>query len=692
MSGCCEEKFNNFLLNDKRGWWTNFGLNTFDKMIPESMLVKDFKDLPSFPMYLAAAIFNLVWWAVFLYFIITAYQSGVTDTYISFDEESGDCSEVPFTVTGNYLADSSGHWESNKKYNDATALYEADFLSFESTNAQYKKTFAETISNELNEIGNVGKYRDLAWNVLALASYTYVNRDHGRLEFYPTGEIGTMVNLRYSQAGVAGSDADVKDGGCLKSVSFDAATVSLVASYPYEGSGTSCQKFADTLGFDSVYSETFEFSVDMVAVSTATAVNYGIITPKKLTAITDDPKKGYTYDTDDGGDDDGSSDGSYYSYESYGDDTYSYYGSETDDGSATDDGGSTNRTAGSRRRARQSNTPVERNQLKASVLEENIRKYSSMSNSHRSLKTTSTGWKLYYDAKYDGMTPVACITFNQDSAQSVCFLRFRDADLNFVYAYPVVKHYRGTNCYDDTKWGPTWYNSDPTTNGKWVATEDHTFDIMVGLIVFTSAADAKDFAAEANSLKVADPVKGDLVIPDRVFGSLRSVVDGTYVGLENATNFYNESEVCGFNNKTGLARDCFLWGFDQYGPDYYVNPHNYQLFAGACRNSLYNSVTMTGLAQKSPQPLVETYYECTMRPYDSFFNALGLSLGNADVYTKFSFFGFMLLFMYYLWKSRGFDPKLGEFESKEQEEAQSKQNPDNFTATNPIQGIELKDK
>ncbi len=106
---------------------------------------------------------------------------------------------------------------------------------------------------------------------------------------------------------------------------------------------------------------------------------------------------------------------------------------------------------------------------------------------------------------------------------------------------------------------------------------------------------------------------------------------------------------------------------DITGPDYYMNSHNYQLFAGACRNSLSNSITLASLSKASPEPLVQTYYECTMKPYDSFFNALGLSLGNSDVYAKFAFFGFMLFFVVYLNKTRGFDPKLGEFESPQQE-------------------------
>ena len=81
-----------------------------------------------------------------------------------------------------------------------------------------------------------------------------------------------------------------------------------------------------------------------------------------------------------------------------------------------------------------------------------------------------------------------------------------------------------------------------------------------------------------------------------------------------------------------------------------------------------------------------------METYDSFFQALGLSLGNADVYAKFAFFLFMILFLYYLKKDRNFDPELGVFVSKDQKEAATGNGTPQDSSTNPMQQIELNQK
>jgi hypothetical protein len=73
--------------NKDRPWYYNYALNTLEKMIPTSMWLVDFKDLPnSVWLYTCTIIYLGAFWSVFLYFCIDGYNSGVNDSYISYDK------------------------------------------------------------------------------------------------------------------------------------------------------------------------------------------------------------------------------------------------------------------------------------------------------------------------------------------------------------------------------------------------------------------------------------------------------------------------------------------------------------------------------------------------------------------------------------------------------------------------------
>lgn len=644
-----------FLLNNNRHWFINFLLNTFDKMIPESTWVKDFHDLPGITMYISAFLFNLVWWSIFIYFVSTSYISGVTDTFISLDSSSGDCKEVPFTLTGTYLADKSGHWENNKNFDDSSAIYRAEFLSFESSTKHYKYLIETEIGGRFNQVGEIGKYRDLAWNLIALSALTYTNLDKGRIRFTSVVDIGTIYDKIYSLGGIASNQADVKRGSCVVDINYDSIKSEISLDYNYANASTNCKSFATTFGFNPIYDDDFTFTMNLKAHTTATAINYGIITPADLIEIVDDPTKGYSYNYDD------------------------------------DD----NHNDNNRRRRlynenknneiKKINDNTSPRKLREKMVQINKVKYGNK-NHQVKIKSTSTSssstWHNYYDSKYSGMPPISCLHINNQVVNSTCFLRFSLEDETAVYGYPISKHYLGTNCYNQTEWPSSWYTSDPTKNGNWVDTDDHSINILLGLIVFPDESDAISFGIEAFERRTSIK-NGDLDVPDSVFSSMRSIVD-----LGQGIYRYSQEDVCGIDTTTNQNRTCFLIVFNQFGPDYYVNPHNYQLFAGACRNSLYNSLAIKSLGEVSPAPLIERYYECTLEPYDSFFNALGLSLGNSDIYARWSFFVFMFFFVLFLHKFYNFDPKLGEYKSNLQEAQEA----ETETETEEAQGVDKEKK
>ncbi len=163
------------------------------------------------------------------------------------------CNEVPFTLTGVYLADKSGYWENNEKYDDASAIYRAEFLSFESSIDGYVELMSDVIGRRFRDVGEIGKYRDLAWNLVALSALSVTRVIRGRLSFSSVIDIGTIYNKAYSLGGIAADDLDVIEGGCSPDIDYDSLTAEISLSYKYPSSTPNCQSYARTFG---VHNET----------------------------------------------------------------------------------------------------------------------------------------------------------------------------------------------------------------------------------------------------------------------------------------------------------------------------------------------------------------------------------------------------------------------------------------------------
>jgi len=642
----------------------NTVLNTFDKMLPTSFFLKDFKSLPTTSMYLTAGLFNLGYIIAFMYFIITAYDSGVTDSYISFDQESGDCVEVASSTTGNFLADMAGQWETSPKFDASRALYGTDFLAYSHTNAEYNKLMNKTNAFMFNRTGEKGSHRDLAWNMIAASSFTVKAKQNGSLEMFPTGELMTMVNQEFFQSSIFKfsdgvetnlqypctafeTHSGVNAGKPTKAYfTMDLATSKFKVGFSYSTASTDCAHIATSFGYKDDYGDMFEMQLDVNSFSTAVAVNYGILNSSFLVKIKDYADQGYAVDD-------------YYGS------GYSYYYDDANNASSASE---SNAKPASRRALLPKGKKEKRSKgLSARKLNEDS---VDVREAHRLLTGTSMEFYLYFDAKFD-MQPITCVVFNKDDEDLQCFVYY---PTNGTFGFPIIKHYGNgddmTDCSDKTAWGPTWYNSDPTSNGDWTNTYDHTFDVLMGLILFNSFDDALSYASDARTALKAS-YDGDLTIADRVWPNLRAMVDVPFYG-GGTYNTYNSADVCGINSK-GVERTCMMWTFNVYGQDsYFTNPQNTQLFAGACRNSLYLDSAFKLVATIPPTPLVQTYYSCTLIAYDSFFAALGLSLGNADIYARAFLFLVMSIFISYRLCTKTIDPEIlssGHYESPKQAEA-----------------------
>jgi hypothetical protein len=57
---------------------------------------------------------------------------------------------------------------------------------------------SESNAYRFNKTGTKGSRRDLAWNLIALSSFTVKTKNGGLLEMYPTGELMAMVSIYFS--------------------------------------------------------------------------------------------------------------------------------------------------------------------------------------------------------------------------------------------------------------------------------------------------------------------------------------------------------------------------------------------------------------------------------------------------------------------------------------------------------------
>ena len=78
---------------------------------------------------------------------------------------------------------------------------------------------------------------------------------------------------------------------------------------------------------------------------------------------------------------------------------------------------------------------------------------------------------------------------------------------------------------------------------------------------------------------------------------------------------------------------CYIYLYCIYtiDPAQYINEYGSEVKQGSCANSFYDA-GFDNVAGTPPLALTERYYECTLTVFDAGFEALGLSLGNAEVF------------------------------------------------------------
>jgi hypothetical protein len=217
---------------------------------------------------------------IFLYFSIGGFIQGRKEEFVSLDSSSGQCSEVTRTLTGVYYASSDGLWEGKVGYQYTKTIYAFEFQGMKTTDAEFEDTLNTLKTNELAPIGIKQAGYSLSYNLLLWMHYSTQFTIGTAVQLFSfSGEPGDVFNRIYNAGGIA-NDADRCNAGSSKRYDINIAKMDMTwsaAEYSADSSCTSISSMQD-LGYNEDYDkDDFTISFDLVTLTSALAVNLGLL-------------------------------------------------------------------------------------------------------------------------------------------------------------------------------------------------------------------------------------------------------------------------------------------------------------------------------------------------------------------------------------------------------------------------------
>jgi hypothetical protein len=253
----------------------------------------------------AVVIYQASFIALLIYFIYSSYNDAVSNSFISLDNKAGvckgdksstTCCEVPQTITGTFLADTRGKWNTQNGFSYINNNYAVTVAGLEYTNAQWADVM-KNITAQLSTIGLKGENRDYAWNMVAWSSFTAQNLDRGFLQFYSTGLVSVMLDKPIGNKGVASAASQTTQCNQRMDTSYSSSTSILDVSISLCDSDDGCPDnpcpdilAPQAMGYDVYNSDEtqLDLAISMQSVYTALAVNLGMITLNHLVMVPGD--------------------------------------------------------------------------------------------------------------------------------------------------------------------------------------------------------------------------------------------------------------------------------------------------------------------------------------------------------------------------------------------------------------------
>lgn len=211
-----------------------------------------------------------VWTGSLLYFFYSGYIASTSQDYMSVDSSSGSCKYIPKEISGTYLADNKGLWDSHVNFRSSRASYEFTVKSLAVTNREYS-AMMDDIERAIMEVGQGALQRDLYMNLLYWTTWEYRAPDSAS-NFYFKADISSVFNKEHHQAAVASAL-----GSCPVPAltTYDISSATFTIAYDYAAyMASSCDAILGpgTMGHSQAFGGAFSISVDMHSYMIAAAV------------------------------------------------------------------------------------------------------------------------------------------------------------------------------------------------------------------------------------------------------------------------------------------------------------------------------------------------------------------------------------------------------------------------------------
>lgn len=211
-----------------------------------------------------------IWAGSLIFFLYQGYSAATTQAYMSLDESSGSCDSVPNEISGTFLADQLGMWESNSNFQESQATYELNLKGLSISESQYD-AMMNNIKDAINEVARDAPMRDLFQNLLYWTTWEYPIPNTVSV-FYFTADVSTIFTKRYHYAAIASSL-----GTCSvrPSTVYDINSATFTLSFDYDNyMSASCDTLInpEQMGYNAEADDDFVIPIDMHSFMIAAAV------------------------------------------------------------------------------------------------------------------------------------------------------------------------------------------------------------------------------------------------------------------------------------------------------------------------------------------------------------------------------------------------------------------------------------